>query len=672
MLKFFRELSLFLAIIFSIAFFWEAFLYFNEKKFLLDDFADKGKKNISKLAALIEKNAKNVKKIASDLVDEINTGEIPQKRLPQRLQEALNSSVQLCGIGVFFHPLSNDPEKRHKTPFYLHKFEAGSYFEDELVEVSKFPIFYTGQKGQRYTNGFVVADISRIKILELLNEVNLGQNAFSFILSGDGRYLAHPREELVLGNKTVFQEAVEMDCPGLFQLGSEVGRGNSGVVELNARKGGSEQIAFFETIPSTGWSIVTVYLAEPLTKPSKSMLKRLFRLIIELALCLTLLVFFREFKSKEIPDANLWIFSIAVSLIFVLGTFSMWFLTLNYRDLLETNDIIMTDPSVLARFKTDCVKESKKFSKRKPVFIPTGLFLRTIEFTSAVSVRAVGTVWQRLPKGGIEGVSEGIFFPEAVDTTMEKAYEREESGEKIIGWNFKAEIREPFYYHTFPFDLENIWLRIWPTNYDSSVVLVPDFSAYETMNPKSKPGLDNDLLLPGWFLKECYFSYFPNSYNMNFGLKHRSAQEKFHELYFNLIVRRNFLDPFISSILPVMVVLILIFSVLLIHTKLQSLISLFGFSAGVTIQVSAALFFVITWAQIDLRTRLAVETIMYMDCFYFLTYLVFLIASVDSILYCWTDKFVFLQYKDHLFAKILYWPVTSFCVFCITIRYFYP
>ncbi|MBF0406062.1 MAG: Cache 3/Cache 2 fusion domain-containing protein [Candidatus Riflebacteria bacterium] len=667
-----KRFSLFFAFLFLIGSIWEAHMFFAEKEFNYKAFLEKSSEDSSKLALMIEKISSNVKKIAKDLTDEINTGEIPQRLILQRLQEALARNQQLYGIGAFFHPLSNDPGQRHKTPFYINRFPDGKFEDHELIEVARIPISYTDSSGNLLTCGFVCADLSRKKIIEALNEVKLGRNGFVYIVSGDGKYLAHPREELIIKKKTLFQEAIETGSPALKNLAIEIANGNKGNITVRSRKTGGELITFFHPVQSTGWSVISAYLGEPLKKPTISMQRRLFRLIVELAFCLTFIFLYRTFRMKTVDESKLWIYSTAISLIFTTGIFAMWFFTLNFREFLEDNDTPVSDPSVLEHFKEKYSRDIKRTAKVQPKFIPIGISLQSIEFQSAVNVKLSGVVWQRVPASASEEIPEGVVFPESVETVLEKIYDRDEGKEKIIGWRFQVVIREPFEYRTFPFDLGNIWLRMIPANYDTTSLLVPDFQAYETLNPKLKPGLDSEIFIPNWSIKESYFSYFPISYNINFGLKQRSGQEIVPELYFNVVIQRNFLGPFISSLLPLFVVVILVFSVLLIHTKDEQRMMLFGFNSGVTIQVAAALFFVIIYAQIDLRSRLEVESIMYMDFFYFLTYLIFLVTSVDSIFFCWTNRFQWLQYGENLLPKLMYWPLTTFCIFCVTINYFYP
>ena len=97
-----------------------------------------------------------------------------------------------------------------------------------------------------------------------------------------------------------------------------------------------------------------------------------------------------------------------------------------------------------------------------------------------------------------------------------------------------------------------------------------------------------------------------------------------------------------------------------------------GFSAGAILASTAALFFVVIVAQIDLRDKVAANGLIYMDIYYFVTYLMFLIVSVDSILLCWPDKFKWIVWEDNIIVKSLFWPLVTFIIFVSTLIYYFP
>jgi len=316
--------------------------------------------------------------------------------------------------------------------------------------------------------------------------------------------------------------------------------------------------------------------------------------------------------------------------------------------------------------------QCRQIGRPEPIFVPTGIYIQAIEFQSAINVKVTGHIWQRWPATFPETLEPGLVFPESQEGSLEQVYQSEEGGQRIVGWTFQTVVRQSFSYTTYPFDLQSVWLRMWPKQMTGPVVLVPDFVAYQSMNPQFTPGINKDLVLPGWLVTGSHFSFSPFQANTDFGLSMRRGGANMPELRYNIVIRREFLDAFISCILPIFVVIILMFAVLFIHTKDESIAGRVGFNSSVTVQVSAALFFVVLFAQVDLRRRLEIEQIMYMDFYYFLTYLVFLIVSIDSIAFGWTNRVAWLEHRNNLVPKLLYWPTIMFVLFLTTAWFFYP
>ena len=110
--------------------------------------------------------------------------------------------------------------------------------------------------------------------------------------------------------------------------------------------------------------------------------------------------------------------------------------------------------------------------------IPTGIFLQSFEFLNTNNVEMAGFVWQSYGPEIPDHVMRGIVLPEAV----EEAYRAEEvwrveqdDGTEEIGWYFSGKFRQNFDYRLYPFDRQDIWLRIWSPEPVEGVIPVPDF-----------------------------------------------------------------------------------------------------------------------------------------------------------------------------------------------------
>jgi hypothetical protein len=100
--------------------------------------------------------------------------------------------------------------------------------------------------------------------------------------------------------------------------------------------------------------------------------------------------------------------------------------------------------------------------------IPTGVYVQSVEFSSANNVTVTGYVWQRfapgLPPWVLPAAGEaGFILPESETTALNRAYEREDETGRLVGWYFKAVLRQEFDYSHHPFDSEVVWVRLWPS-----------------------------------------------------------------------------------------------------------------------------------------------------------------------------------------------------------------
>lgn len=143
------------------------------------------------------------------------------------------------------------------------------------------------------------------------------------------------------------------------------------------------------------------------------------------------------------------------------------------------------------------------------------------------------------------------------------------------------------------------------------------------------------------------------------------------ELNFNIILQHDILTPIIAHVVPLLIVAIMLYGVLVSSTKIESKTSIAGFNTFGVLEICAAFFFVVVLAHIDLRSNLNTGVVTYIEYLYFITYLMFLLSAVNSIMFTTTDQFRVIEYGDNLIAKLLYWPLYLGLIFAITIRIFY-
>lgn len=252
------------------------------------------------------------------------------------------------------------------------------------------------------------------------------------------------------------------------------------------------------------------------------------------------------------------------------------------------------------------IHKQKLQNKTSVVKIPTGVYLQTIKFKDSHSTDITGIVWQKYPQEWSE--QKGIVFPEAEQCRMElldsiSVVEFTDSL-YLYRWSFEITIREPFNFKHYPLDRNDLWLRMQHVDYSEKYILVPDLMSYSVMSPSFLPGIDPNVDMPGWILEGSFFSYKDKSYCTSFGNTEVEYKTEFPELHFNLMLHRDYNDPFVCKVIPLLVLLFMMYSILFIGGEKARLEVVIGCSG---------LFFVAIFEHIDLRQSLSATGIIYLE-----------------------------------------------------------
>ena len=326
------------------------------------------------------------------------------------------------------------------------------------------------------------------------------------------------------------------------------------------------------------------------------------------------------------------------------------------------------------------------------LLVPTGVFVLSFDFVKASEANLTGYVWQRHRVDQLAADDEpvthgkiraGVLFPEQVDsssTHLEEGYRREQTNaagerEVVIGWYFDVTVRQHFDYAKYPLDRHDLWLRLWPKDFDEDVVLVPDLAAYDGTARGDIFGIDRDIVPGTWAIRDTFFSYKRKCYDTRFGLQSYEGQYNFPELHYNITLSRRFEDAFIVALVPLISVLVLLFSVLVLATEDRERASIFGFNAAGAIGASSALLFVVMLAHVSLRREFATTQFVYLEYFYLVTYVAVLGVSVNVYLFSaqhhgrLLDR---LHRDDDLVPKLAFWPLVLVFLSAATIAVFGP
>ena len=374
-------------------------------------------------------------------------------------------------------------------------------------------------------------------------------------------------------------------------------------------------------------------------------------------------------------DSTWWWMSTAVSIVLIIVLVNLW---------MQMNQFV-TKPTQLVNEQATNEFLQENWEDRvaaqaghaEPTMkVKTGIFIQSLKFFNSTEVSITGYIWQRYQDGVHDSIKPGpgevgFILPEQVDSSFDprEVYRVRTAAEEIIGWYFEATLRQPFDYATYPFDHKTVWVRMWHTQFSRNIILVPDFGAYLATGLDDIFGIEKNIVLDTWERENTYFDYSLSSYDNDFGIPDYIGQQGFPELHYNFVVKRKFENAFIVYLLPLFLVATLLFAGLLTVSADDELSRRLGFDTASFIAGCSVLFFVVMLAHIQLREQFAGSSIVYIEYFYILMYVLLVLATANTYLFSIRPKrgCNFILYQDNILVKVGYWPIVLSCMIFITL-----
>ncbi|WP_196140790.1 hypothetical protein [Aliikangiella sp. G2MR2-5] len=710
-----RNISLLLLILLTIMSMGIYFKVITENHNNAQQVLDAITKSIGDKTLEIEKLVRKVEPVVEQISQDIASGRLDIDKIEERLQKDLKENAWMYGLGLAFEPKSSPDSPRLFSRYFVieddntvverpikydyTQFEY-TWYRKPLLEGNTWSEPFYGQASKRLItefgipfwlpgkdkdrdapSGVIFGNLSIDKLKKLI-QFEHETIAYYFVLSRQGRYIVHPDEELILTGGTIFESAWQAEDSTLNSMAIHAVAGEKGYVSHINPMTQEKSWMIYQPMAGLGWAAVVIVDQER-TLDEDNLRRQWFLLIFLLTtwLVLSIIVIFFSFSA---PLKHSLFASILASLIIFAGVGGFWTVAEYYPLQESVDEIKVMSGNVLNDFTNRQKQTANERFIEQPRFVKTGVYLQSIEFQGANNVKISGYVWQHYKKGEHKGVSRGLVFPEAETPLMQQVYREladpsdpacslkkieDYDCEELIGWYVFATLRQEFDYSLYPLDSQQVWLRMWHQDFKKHVILIPDLESYFLPNPELTPGVQDGFVLPGWKMEESWFSFHNEKFSTNFGSKRANGLINKPELLYNVKIRREFLTPFVSRIIPVLLILIIMFLIVLISTKSSKAADWLGFSASNVVIGLSALFFVVGINHSELRQSLESSRIMYFEYFYFVIYVMLLYVAVSSI---YIAKHEAIQGRDENFiSKTLYWPALSSVLFFVTIWVFY-
>lgn len=671
---------------------WRAYSYSR-------DVADAAKRRsvdlTAKAAARLDGELRGMMAAVQGVADDLSSGALPAGAIDSRLQRTLEDDPGLRNANVAFLPYRFKPGLKLYTPYWVRDpggvhpaTDVSDYTDPDifwyrrtvdarkptwvapffrktaktLTVVYSAPFFKRGE-----LEGVVSATISLDELKRMVEDLDLGSSGFPELIAADGTYLYHPRNEYVLARKTITELGAELGDKDRLAVAPKAARGESGIVDHVSTNTGLRSWFVYQAVPSAGWSLQTTFLRDDFPYDVNVLRRRL----IETAAAATLFLLLSAALALDFEIGGrrgLWILSISASLIFLADVAVIWRVAQRLDAHAESNGLQVGDRARLRKLVDDYKTRCARSHAEPPVFVPTGVYVQTARFVDPDDALMTGYVWQRYD-ASTKGLSRGFTFLGASDVKIAEAYREKEGDAEIIRWSFQAVLHQRMMFSQYPLDQETLEINLRHQDLDHNVVLLPDLGAYKILASAAKPGLSEEFQIPGWTPSKAYFDMGGTIESTTFGLSRSVNKADFPGLGYNILLHRNLLDAFISSLGPIVIALILLFALQMVMTNDEQLARQIG--PGLIVNICVSMFFVIVFAHISVRRSLAAAEIFYLEYFYFATYLMILWVGVDSIVFTRMKHVAWLQREDNLILKLLFWPVVTGFLFAATAATFY-
>jgi len=528
------------------------------------------------------------------------------------------ATPNLLGIGVAYVPYVNTLEQRRQSPYYLSRETNENLIQPFVIpcalvnNISKCVVFIE----------YSLKNIQALPTLKnlgnqvsLLDTSNLAKIGYQFIISKQGDFITYPIPEYV--NKNIF-ETTKRDKV-LEQLAKSAIHNNDGFVEYFNQTTGQTLWIFYQPIPTTEWSMFTVLIKDSFISPTAS-----WRLWIELGLITFLVFLFSLILRVDTGNSfDLWVASFITSVLFLISLYVVW-------DFIETQPVISNknphQTSIVSPEGLNSFFNSTQTNKL--ALIPTEVVIEYLEFDDNDAINIAGYVKQQYQSEIHNEITRGFTLPQAKTTKVNIIDHYLTDQTETIRWNFTAHIPQEFDYYHYPLDRRIINLSV--QHADKNAILIPDF--YPVMNPTSHPGVGKLNFLSDWNVHSSFFNY----------------QNK-HDFYLSIVLQRDLLNPFVYHVLPLIVVLVMLFTISLLMGQITTYFNV--------IPPLTALFIGTVLSHIGLRQNISMWVILYGEYFYVFTYTAILSVLINFYLFDNHKELKMLQYKRGLLSKILFFPI---------------
>jgi len=635
------------------------------------------------------------------LATELGSTDYTAEEIESIIKESSLSIPEIQGVTACYEPFAFDPNQKLYCPYYnkgtqdyLYVGKAYDYSvigdgtawytgvrdngakwvepyfakgaQDWYIDYG-IPFYYTTGPNKGKVRGTITMSFVASGFKSLIHSLSLGKTGFGIITNESGTFLSHRINENVGTQK--LQDQVE-ENEDLKAAQAALLNGESGHIEYDGPNG--KTLFYYDQIPTSKWGIGLTFYKKDLLNDDATLNRKYIRLSLFLTAFFLILIAI-YFNKDYLDRQEIWTLSILTSVFLIANLVLIGYLTHNSAIKEGTNESPpITDVASVDAFIAKQHQRADELKTPRSIPVPTGIYIQRMQFQNSYNLDVGGTVWQKYPIDIVDSVDAGFRLPQmspfAEASYIEESYRKKvdatdgKPGYVLIGYEFRVTLQQNLKYGNYPFDKRHITLEIQPKNANDHLIFTPDLESYNYTNPLKKSGLNPDISISGNKMFESYFNYTTESYDTDFGMGDKGLFEEVPVLHFNVHLRRQLLNAFVTDLIPIFVTLIMMFILLIACGKTEE-------RQGI-IESMAAFFFVLIFSHIDLRKEIITADLIYMEYFYFCTYLMIILTTFNLITYS-KDKSKIFDFNENQVYKAVYFPIFWTLILIITLVKFY-
>ncbi len=649
-------------------------------------------------AIIINQSIKEVESIAQMIARDIQTGALKKEDIGIRISRDLKESPDINAITVAFAPFAYDPEKRlfalqatrkdsatqvtvsqedymvpgtqneSATGWYDRAIKNGALWSDPFIDAA------TKKQKVIYAVPFYLADHDKPagviaieyrldKILAHVRLIEIGKTGYAVILSSHNTFVYHPLEQYVKEKINLTEITKNTNNAELKNIAEQIKKGFTGFGSYYDPKSLLQHWIAYERIPSIGWTIATLFSDESFELPIEELHKQEIWVYISFVitlLCLALIL--SHLERATIAQLKVW--CILSTIIFAGAVCAYWFFLHRSDYQPPSNIVLVRDQTGIDKYMAFLEFDAAQRNEQRPIAVSTGIIIQSLNFSNSNEVIIAGYVWQKIKK--VLGIKEGIRFPDAAKFSAEEVVRKVDGDEELIGWNMQATFAQKHRFSWFPFDRVHINIILGSADFEKNIILVPDFSGYQSLDIDPLPGLNSELVIPGFNKELSFFSFGTISQINEVGLETIRNVTENVQLHYNIILERKLTNPLIIYLLPLLIILFTIYAIFLLSYKGHLKTDAFK-----TVSAYTAVFFSLIILHQTLRNQYQAGELLYLEYFFFFAYVSLFILILHALLLRVSHFKTYIDHKISPYLIILFWPVQTGLWFAVTMIVFY-